>query len=124
MGHAESMKEYIARANSLALNVKYHGIEVTEQEISRRVLNGLTSAYHPKKRNFALKRDLSLSDLEGSLIRVEKLNKSSDGTDGSHALADGFKARSGGQSGQSGGREGCSGSGRSKRDGNGRPPNQ
>ena len=38
---AESMKEYIARTKSLALNVKYHDIEVTEQEISRRVLNGL-----------------------------------------------------------------------------------
>ena len=30
MNDAESMKEYIARAKSLALNVKYHDIEVTE----------------------------------------------------------------------------------------------
>ena len=35
------MKEYIARAKSLALNVKYYGTEVTEQEISRRALSGL-----------------------------------------------------------------------------------
>ena len=35
----ESMKEYIARAKSLALNIKYHNVEVTDQEISRRVLN-------------------------------------------------------------------------------------
>ena len=41
MNDAESMKEYIARAKSLALNIKYHDIEVTEQEISRRVMNGL-----------------------------------------------------------------------------------
>ena len=41
MNDAGSMKEYIARAKSLALNVKYHDIEVSEQEISRRVLNGL-----------------------------------------------------------------------------------
>ena len=31
MNDAESMKEYIARAKSLALNVKYHDIDVTEQ---------------------------------------------------------------------------------------------
>ena len=41
MNDAGSMKEYIARAKSLALNVKYHDIEVSGQEISRRVLNGL-----------------------------------------------------------------------------------
>ena len=41
MDDAESMKEYIARAKSRALNVQYHDIEVSDQEISRRVLNGL-----------------------------------------------------------------------------------
>ena len=35
MDNAESIKEYIARAKSLAFNVQYHDIEVTEQEISR-----------------------------------------------------------------------------------------
>ena len=40
MNDAENMKEYIARANSLALNVQDHDIEASEQEISRRVLNG------------------------------------------------------------------------------------
>ena len=29
MDSAESMKEYIARAKSLALNVQYHDVEVT-----------------------------------------------------------------------------------------------
>ena len=37
MDSAVSMKEYIARAKSLALNVQYHDVEVTDQEISRRV---------------------------------------------------------------------------------------
>ena len=55
MDSAESMKEYIARAKSLALNVQYHDVEVTDQEISRRVLNGLPPSYAPEKRNFALK---------------------------------------------------------------------
>ena len=64
--NAESIKQYIARAKPLTLNVKYHGIEVPEQEISRRVLNGLPPAYAPEKRNFALKTDFSLSDLEGT----------------------------------------------------------
>ena len=118
---AESMKEYIARAKSLALNGQYHDVEVTDQEISRRVLNGLPPSYAPAKRNFALKTDFSLTDLEGGLVRVEELNRSSDGTDGNHALAAGFKARSGGRSG---GRGGHNGSGRGKRDGKGRPPNQ
>ena len=121
MDSAESMKEYIARAKSPALNVQYHDVEVTDQEISRRVLNGLPPPYAPEKRNFALKTDFSLAELEGGLVRVEELDRSSEGTDGNHALAAGFKARSGGRSG---GRGGHNGGGRGKRDGKGRPPNQ
>ena len=41
MDDAETMKEYIARAKSRALNVQYHDIGVSVQEISHRVLNGL-----------------------------------------------------------------------------------
>ena len=121
MNDAKSMKEYIARAKSLALNVKYHDIKVTGQEISRLVLNGLPPSYAPEKRNFALKTDFSLAELVGGLVRVEELNRSSNGTDGSHALAAGFKARSGGRSG---GRGGHNGGARGKRDGKGHPPNQ
>ena len=121
MDSAESMKEYIACAKSLALNVQYHDVEVTDQEISRRILNGSPPPYAPEKRNFALKTDFSTAELEGSLIRVEELNGSSAGTDGNHALAAGFKARSGGRSGGCGGHNG---GGRGKRDGKGRPPNR
>ena len=121
MDSAESVKEYIARARSLALNVQHHDVEVTDQEISRRVLNGLPPPYALEKRNFALKTGFSLAELEGGLVRVEELNRSSDGTDGNHKLAAGFKARSGGRSG---GRGGHNGSGCGKRDGKGRPPNQ
>ena len=121
MDDAESMKEYIARAKSLALNVQYHDTEVSEQEISRRVLNGLPPSYAPEKRNFALKTDFSLAELASGLVRVEELSRSSDGTDGSHALAAGFNARS---CGRGGGREGHNGGGRGKRDGTGRPPNR
>ena len=120
MNDAESMKEYIARAKSLALNIKYHDIEVTEQEISRRVLNGPPPSYAPENINFALKK-YSLAELVGGLVRVEELNRSSDGTDGSHALAADFKIRSGGRSG---GRGGHNGGGRGERDGEGRLPNQ
>ena len=121
MDDAESIKEYIARAKSLALNVQFHDIEVSEQEISRRVLNGLPPSYAPEKRNFAFKTDFLLAELEGGLVCVEELNRSLDGTDGSHALAAGFKARSGGRSGRRGGHNG---GGCGKRDGEGRPPNQ
>ena len=71
MDDAETMKEYIARAKSLALNVQYHDIEISEQEISRQVLNGLPPSYAPEKRNFALKTDFTLAELEGGLVRVE-----------------------------------------------------
>ena len=108
MNDDESMKEYIARAKSLALNIKYHDVEVTDQEISRRLLNSLPPSYAPEKRNFALKTDFSLAELEGGLVRVEELNRSPDGTDG----------------GRSGGRGGHNCGGRGKRDGKGRPPNQ
>ena len=121
MNDDESMKEYIARVKSLALNIKYHNVEITDQEISHRVLNGLPPSYTPEKINFALKTDFSLAELEGGLVRVEELNRSSDGTDGNHALAAGFKARSGGWSE---GRGGHNGGGRGKRDGKGRPLNQ
>ena len=121
MDDAESLKEYVARAKSLALNVQYHDIEVSEQEISRRVLNGLPPSYAPEKRNFALKTEFSLAELASGLVRVEELSRSSDGTDGSHALAAGFNARSGGRSG---GRGGHNDGGRGKRDGKSRPPNQ
>ena len=121
MNDDESMKEYIARAKSLALNVKYHDVEVADQEISGQVLNGLPPTYAPEKRNFVLKTNFSLAELEGGLVRVEELNRSPDGTDGNHALASGFKARS---SGRSGGRGGHNGDGRGKRDGKGRLPNQ
>ena len=56
MEDAESMKEYIARAKSLALNIKYYDNEVTDEEISRRVLNGLPPSYASEKRNFALRQ--------------------------------------------------------------------
>ena len=121
MNDDESMKEYIARAKSLALNVKYHDIEVTDQEISRRVLNGLRPSYATEKRNIALKADFSLAELEGGLVCVEELSRSSDGTDGNHALAADFEARIGGRSGG----RGCHNGGeRGKRDGKRRPPNQ
>ena len=123
MENAESMKEYVARVKFLALTVKYHGVEVTEQEISSRVLNSPPPAYASEKRNFALKTYLSLGDLEDGLVRVEELTRSLGGTDGSHALAAGFKARSGGQSGRCGGRGGRNGDRRGKRDGKGRLPN-
>ena len=121
MDDAESMKEYIVPAKSLALNVQYQDIEVSEQEIRRRVLNGLPPSYTPEKRNFALKTDFSLAELAGGLVRVEELKRSSDGTDGSYTLAAGFKARSGGWSG---GRGDHNGSGRGKRDGKSRSTNQ
>ena len=77
------MKEYIARAKSLAINVQCHGIEVTDHEISRLVLNGLPPSYASEKRNFELRTNFNLLNLEGGIVRVEELNRSLDGTAGS-----------------------------------------
>ena len=71
MNNAECMKEYIARAKYLAMNVQYHVIEITEQQISHRGLKGIPLAYAPEKCNFALKGDFSLGDLEDGLVRME-----------------------------------------------------
>ena len=59
MDNMELMKGYQARAKSLAFNVKYHGVEVAEQEISSRILSVLPSAYDPEIRNIELKTDFS-----------------------------------------------------------------
>ena len=49
MDEDETMKEYIARAKSLARNVQYYDFEVSEQENSRRVLNGLPPRMLPSR---------------------------------------------------------------------------
>ena len=124
MENGESIREYIGRAKSLASKVRYHGVEVSDHEISRRILNGLPSSFALEKRNFALRTDFSLADLEGGLVRVENLPKDSDGSDGSHALAAGLAGR-GGRDGGRGARRGGGargGSGRGKYDGRGHPP--
>ena len=54
MDSAESMKEYIAHVKSLALNVQYHDVEVTDQEISRRVLNGLPPPVCSREEKFCV----------------------------------------------------------------------
>ena len=100
MRDGEAMKEYIARVKSLANDLRDHKVEVSDTEICRRILNGLPSPYAPEKRNFAMRTDYSLADLEGGLVRVENFSKRSDGADGSHALAAGFKARASGQAGE------------------------
>ena len=58
MDDAESMKEYITCAKSLALNVQYHDIEFNEQQISRRVLNGLPPHMLPRKETLLWKQIL------------------------------------------------------------------
>ena len=59
MNDDDPIKEYIARAKSLALNIKYHNVEVTDQEISRRVLNGPPPRMLPR-REILLRRQIFL----------------------------------------------------------------
>ena len=58
MDNMEAMTKHMAREKYLALNVKCRGIQITEQEISRRALNSLPPVYAPEKQNFVLKTDL------------------------------------------------------------------
>ena len=102
MDNMEAMTKHPARQKSLAFNVKCHDIETTQQEISCRALNSLPPAYAPEKQSFALKTDFSFGDLESGLVCVEELNRSFDGTNGSHALAARFKPEAGARAGEQG----------------------
>ena len=80
--------------------MKCRGIEITEQEISRRALNSLPPAYAPEKQNFALKIYFSYGDLESGPVWVEEPNRSLDGTNGSRALAADFKQEAAARAGR------------------------
>ena len=84
---------------TLAKDVRDNKIELSDTEICCRIVNGLPSPYALEKRNFAMRTDYSLADLEGGLVRVENYRRRSVRVDGTHALAAGFKARTGGQGG-------------------------
>ena len=83
------VREYVARAKGLARAVEYHGVDVAEEKICRRILNGLPSSMHFVREVFALKCQFSLAELEQALVNVDTLHKRQGGADG-HALAAGF----------------------------------
>ena len=100
MDNMEAITEYLAREKSLAPNVKCHGTDITEQEITRRALNSLPLVYAPEKQNFALKTDFSYGNLKSGPVCVEESNRSLDGTNGSHALAADFKPEAAARAGR------------------------
>jgi len=108
----ESMREYVARGKGLARAVEFHGVEVTEEKICRRILNGLPPSMHYVREAFALKYEFTLVEPEQALVNVEALNRRQGGADG-HALTAGFRPNRGGRRGGSGGRQ----NGRGGRDG-------
>ena len=87
----ESVREYVARAKGLAQAVKYFDVEVTDEKICRRILNGLPSSMDLVREIFATKFDFPLTELEQSLINTEALHKRRDGGADGHALAVGFR---------------------------------
>ena len=100
MDNMEAMTKYMAREKYLAVNMKCRGIEITEQEISRRALNRLPPVYAPEKQSFALKTDFCYGNLKSGPVCVEKPNRSLDGTNGSHALAADFKPEAAARAGR------------------------
>lgn len=97
----EFAREYLARAKGSATAVRYHGAAVNE-ETCRRILIDLPPHMHFVREGFVLGMDFPVVKLEHALVKVGKLKKRPDGSDG-HALAAGFKPKNhhdrGGQGG-------------------------
>ena len=66
------MREY-ARAKGLASAVKYHGLDVSDIEICRRILKGLSPVLHFVREGFALRVGYSLIDFYQAIINWEEL---------------------------------------------------
>lgn len=96
---SESAREYVARTNGLANAVRYHEIEVEDEEICHRILTSLPPDYDFVRNGFAIQNKFSLESLEHGLVNAEEPNKPSDGAEDRPTLAADFKSRYGGQGG-------------------------
>lgn len=100
----EPAREYLARAKGLANEVKCHKVEVANEEICYRILNGLAPTFNFVREGFVPRDKFASDEHKRTLVKAGGCKKQLDATDG-HALAAGFKPWSG-QRGRCGGRGG------------------
>ena len=122
----ESIRDYIARAKSLAMKLEQNSVSTTKKEINRRILNGLPSVFDVEKKMFLMMIDTDPDELGEALARLEDSRTSDGGAGGTHALATSVKPRGGGQGRGGGARRdrGGRGNARGRRDGKGHQHHQ
>lgn len=54
MSAGESAREYVARAKELVNAVRYHNVEMEDEEICRRILTVVPPDYHFVRKGFAI----------------------------------------------------------------------
>ena len=60
----ESAREYITRAKGLAAAVRYHGIDLMDEQLRNRVLTGLPPHMHFVREGFTIRMNFSIAKLE------------------------------------------------------------
>ena len=116
----ESMRDYIARAKAVVMELEQNDVSTTKKEINRRILNGLPSEFDVVKKMFLSMTDTDPDELGEALTRVDDSRTKNGGSDGAHALATGAKPRGGGARRDREGR----GNARGRRDGKGQHHHQ
>lgn len=87
-------RNYAARAKGLVIEVKYHVVEVADNEDYSRILTGLPPTLNFVHERFALCYKHPIDGLERALVKAEELHRHPYGTAG-HALTAGIKLWSG-----------------------------
>lgn len=107
MEEGESIQSYFIKARMGIAALRQHNVFMTERDIFRRVLRGLSSRFSDEQ-NYSRQVDFNLRDLEAELVNVEDAKR------GKERTSSGRDGRDGGDGGSSSGRRG-------KRNGKGRP---
>lgn len=110
MEEGESVRSYFIKARMGIAALRQHNVFMTERDIYRRVLGGLSSRFSDKQK-YSRQICFDLRDLEAELVSVEDEQRGKERTDG------GRERRDGGGGGRSNGRRGK----RGKRNGKRRP---
>ena len=75
MAVGEPARECITRAKGLAAAVRYHGIDVTDEQLGNRILTGLPSHMRFVREGFAIKLKFSVAVMEYAVIKTEGFQK-------------------------------------------------
>ena len=75
MTAGEPPREYITRAKGLAAAVKFHGRDITDEQLDNRILTGLPPHMHFVREGFTIRMNFSITELEYAIIKAEELQK-------------------------------------------------